>query len=98
MYSISWLLRVLSLDAVEEVRLDLMGLLAELLVVLDMIEELCANGINVSEFVILIRSETKVKWELKQSYDELINDERRQLSEAAAAGYINYTSMGPYVV
>jgi hypothetical protein len=44
MYSISWLLRVLSLDAVEEVRLDLMGLLAELLIVLDMIEELCENG------------------------------------------------------
>jgi hypothetical protein len=98
MYSISWLLRVLSLDAVEEVRLDLMGLLAEMLVVLDMIEGLCANGRNISEFVILIRLETKMKWELKQSYDELINDERRQLSEAAAAGYINYTSMGPYVV
>jgi hypothetical protein len=30
-----------------------------------------------------------MKWELKQSYDELNDDERRQLSEAAAAGYIN---------
>lgn len=98
MYSISWLLRVLSLDAVEEVRLDLMGLMAELLFVLDMIEGLCENGRNNSEIVILVRSESKMKWELKQSYDELMNDERRQLSEAAAAGYINYTSMGPYVV
>lgn len=61
MYSISWLLRVLSLDAVEEVRLDLMGLLAELLFVLDMIEGLCENGRSRSEFVILVRSESKMK-------------------------------------